>query len=152
MTSELPTWAREYIGIPFLDKGRTRDGCDCWGLNRLIWAEHFSVRVPSFSETYSEANDGIAVEEAIAEYGLKDPIWVKIDAGKERLGDGVHMVGYCKVNDHWERAGMHVGVVLAPGTLIHIEEGKDASLMRYREKLGGSHRVLGFYRHKDTVV
>lgn len=29
-------WWNEYVGLPFADKGRTREGCDCWGLVRLV--------------------------------------------------------------------------------------------------------------------
>ena len=151
MARGLPAWAREYIGIPFLDKGRTREGCDCWGLNRLIWSEQFSVRVPSFLDAYEEAHDGVTVAKAIVEYGLKDPIWHRVTAGQESLGDGVHMVGFCKIDGHWEKAEMHVGIVLVPGVLIHIEHGIDASLMNYREKLAGANRVLGFYRHEELT-
>lgn len=149
--SRLPTWAREYIGIPFVDKGRTREGCDCWGLNRLIWGEQFSFWVPSFLGAYEEAHDGVTVAKAIVDYGLTDPIWHKVNPGQECLGDGVHLVGFCKVDGHWERAEMHVGIVLAPGTLIHVEYGIDASLMKYREELGGARRVLGIYRHEELM-
>jgi lipoprotein Spr len=148
---KLPSWAREYIGIPFLDKGRTRDGCDCWGLNRLIWGERFFLWVPSFLDAYEEAHDGATVARAIVDYGLTDPAWREVAAGQERLGDGVHLVGYYKIDGRWEKAEMHVGIVLAPGVLIHIEEGIDASLMNYREKLGGANRVLGFYRHVELA-
>ena len=148
---KLPAWARMYIGIPFTDKGRTHKGCDCWGLNRLIWDEQFSLRVPSFLDAYEEAHDGVTVAKAIVDYGLTDPVWIKIAPGLERLGDGVHLVGYCKIDGRWERAEMHVGIVLAPGRLIHIEHGIDASLMNYREELGGARRVLGFYRHVELA-
>lgn len=151
MPRKLPVWAREYIGIAFLDKGRTHEGCDCWGLNRLIWGEQFALWVPSFLDVYEDAHDGVTVAKAIINYGLIDPIWQRISAGHERLGDGVHLVGYCKIDGRWERAEAHVGIVLVPGVLIHIEHGIDASLMNYREKLAGAKRVLGFYRHKELV-
>ncbi len=151
MMGRLPAWGRVYIGIPFLDKGRTCEGCDCWGLTRLIWGEQFSLRVPSFLDTYEEAHDGATVARAIVNYGLTNPIWHEVAPGQERSGDAVHMVGYYKIDGHWEKAEMHVGIVLEPGVLIHVEEGINASLMNYREKLAGADRVLGFYRHEELL-
>jgi cell wall-associated NlpC family hydrolase len=28
----IPAWAADYVGIPFREHGRSRDGADCWGL------------------------------------------------------------------------------------------------------------------------
>ena len=30
----LPGWVRDYVGIPFRERGRTPEGADCWG---LVW-------------------------------------------------------------------------------------------------------------------
>lgn len=47
----IPAWVRDYVGIPFLDRGRDRDGVDCWGLARLYYAERLGVLLPSLSYT-----------------------------------------------------------------------------------------------------
>lgn len=38
-----PSWTADYMGIPFVDHGRDRTGCDCYGLSRLILLEQFAI-------------------------------------------------------------------------------------------------------------
>jgi hypothetical protein len=67
--------------------------------------------------------------------------------GAEREGDGVLMTGFYREDGAFHKAQMHVGVVVAPGVLIHIERGTDAALGRYRDDRRLRGRVVGFYRH-----
>lgn len=49
-------WVRNYIGIPFISKGRTHEGCDCYGLARLVWTEQYGfVRLPLLDGNYTNA-------------------------------------------------------------------------------------------------
>jgi cell wall-associated NlpC family hydrolase len=48
-------WVRNYIGIPFRSNGRDREGCDCYGLVRLVLAEEFGVLLPALSDDYADA-------------------------------------------------------------------------------------------------
>ena len=41
---ELPDWVSAYVGLPFKEGGRHRDGLDCYGLLRLVINERFAVR------------------------------------------------------------------------------------------------------------
>ena len=52
----IPAWVSEYVGIPFLDKGRDRFGSDCYGLCRLIAMEKDGVLMPSYLDQYKNAN------------------------------------------------------------------------------------------------
>ena len=48
-------WTNNYIGIPFKAHGRSLiDGCDCWGLARIIEKEHYEKELPSLDDTYGE--------------------------------------------------------------------------------------------------
>lgn len=53
----IPSWAAEYIGIPWLDRGRTRAGVDCWGLLWLVKGQQSGVWMPSYAEDYATAHD-----------------------------------------------------------------------------------------------
>jgi len=146
----LPSWARDYIGIPFVDKGRDHAGCDCWGLMRLILVEQFEVVIPSFVNDYVSADAGEAIIDIVKDCTTNFE-WIKIENDSEQAGDVVHMSGFYRIEGKLRKAGMHTGLVLVSGTLIHVEEGINATLMRYREAGQLSRRVLGFYRYRDLT-
>lgn len=66
----IPAWAAPYIGLPYVDKGRDRTGCDCWGGVRLVLGEVFGVELPDYADSYTTANDGRSVAAAVA-HGLE---------------------------------------------------------------------------------
>lgn len=132
--TDLPAWAADYIGLPFREKGRDRDGVDCWGLVRLVLAEQFGLKVPSYSEDYDEARPGPALADLIEREARA---WVKVLGGSERAGDVVVL----RVNGR----PFHVGMVLARPWMMHVEAGLGAVRERYDGRAWGR-RVLGFYR------
>lgn len=124
----------DYVGIPWLERGRDRAGIDCWGLMRLVYAERLGVDLPSFSAEYTTVADGEAIRGLVN--GNMDP-WREIAAGDERPGDGLLMAV----------AGRpHIGVVAGNGRVLHIERGAGAiieSYLGYRLKKW----MRGVYRH-----
>ena len=144
--SQPPAWAGWYVGIPFVDLGRDRDGCDCWGLVRLVIAEQRGFLLPSLATGYgSEANVPGVVSEVEAARANGD--WRKIEAGQERPFDVVEMSLPARVDGSWIFAPLHVGVVVAAGWLLHVERATATMLARYDEDQGVRRRVLGFWRH-----
>jgi len=146
----LPEWAKKYIGIPFVELGRDIKGCDCWGLTRLICMNELGFTVPSFTEKYESTYKGENVKDALDTLGVKDKHWDEIEVGKEELGDHVLMYGIYEIEGKKIRAPMHVGLVLIPGTMIHIEENIDSVLCPYREDRHMKRRVIGFYRFRGA--
>lgn len=61
----IPAWAARYVGLPYVDKGRTRSGCDCWGGVRLVLAEVFGVTLPDYTDAYTTADDSRSVAAAV---------------------------------------------------------------------------------------
>lgn len=61
-----PAWAENFIGIPFKEKGRTREGVDCWGAVRLVLQEHFGiVGLPDYCDSYESKDDKQGIAAAV---------------------------------------------------------------------------------------
>lgn len=46
---------KKYIGIPFRDHGCGYDGCDCYGLVRLVYAKELGIELPHLGDQYSSS-------------------------------------------------------------------------------------------------
>ncbi|WP_422024626.1 NlpC/P60 family protein [Pyruvatibacter mobilis] len=139
-----PAWVSDYVGIPFEDHGRTHQGCDCWGLVRLVLAEQAGIRLPCYGHSYEAATQGDVLAPLI---GTEKVAWTSVPAGCERALDGVLMKGYFGVGRQMRAGDFHVGVVVAPGLLMHVERGTDTCLVSYRRDRRVRYRLRGFYRH-----
>ncbi len=139
----IPAWCKQYIGLPFKRYGRDRSGVDCWGLYRLALGEQTGNWVPLYEQyTFSDlppeedkaerARVAAQIQEDLGRY------WTQIPKGQEQPFDGVLMRIYGQP--------AHVGLVVAPGRMLHIEKGIDAAIEDYAG-VHWRHRVLGFYRY-----
>jgi hypothetical protein len=146
----IPAWVESYIGIRFADLGRDRDGCDCWGLVRLVIAERAGVELPSLATGYVSETNATGVQEQV-EAQRASGVWLRVDPGAERQFDVVELVAAVRGPDGWIYAPLHVGVVVAPGWLLHVEHATDSLLARYNEDQAIRRRVLGFWRHHRLV-
>jgi cell wall-associated NlpC family hydrolase len=133
---EPPGWSSQYVGIPFRELGRDFDGCDCWGLARLVSFHQFGRKLPSYVGEYDSTCDSTGIAETIRREARA--FWTQIPAGSEAAGDIplIRMLG----------VPMHVGIVVCPGKMLHVERGVDAVIEDYRG-LRWKHRILGFYRY-----
>lgn len=137
----LPPWVNRYIGIPFLENGRSMKGIDCWGLVWLILKEEAGIEVPSFNEMYSEGDTGrwkeVAKTVGAIVNGRKKE-FERVVLGQEKLFDGVVLRLY--------NNPLHVGLVLEPGLMIHSVSSEAASVIQRYDGLAWKKRVLGIHR------
>lgn len=75
--SAVPAEYASFIGLPYADKGRDRDGVDCWGLVKLVYAEVAGIVLPDYSDAYTRPGDHASVAAAV-ESGLKDG-WQRVE-------------------------------------------------------------------------
>ena len=139
------SWAQTYLGIPFVDRGETRSGCDCWGLLKLILKEQCGYDVSAHEDV--EAGDMLAKVRKIMRGAEDDPQWQRVE--KEQAFDGVLMRGQVRVEGRTRGRPIHVGVVVQPGTLIHVEHGSGVTIVDYKRHPMIKNRVLAFYRFRN---
>ena len=131
-----PAWCADYIGLPYDNRGRVREGVDCWGLVIMVLHDQFDIDVPNYDEFYSNRGDAERIGARVTSE-LEDG-WIAVTPGSEAAGDCVLL----RSMGH----PIHIGVVVVPGLMLHIEQDIDACIGKYTE-LGWTHRVLGFYRY-----
>ena len=136
---DIPAWTNEYtLGIPWKSKGRDRSGCDCWGLLRLVLQERFGLDgLPMLDEhEYRDQGDRAALARVMTEF--RDLNFLPVPLGQERAGDAImlRMMGQ----------PFHVGVIVCPGWMLHVQEGREVCLECYG-RMAWRGRVEGVYRH-----
>ena len=124
-----------YVGIPWLDGGRTRAGLDCWGLFRLVYEELLGIQLPSYSEDYTTALDRMVIRKLVDNGKSKDE-WLQVNTPEPGDGALMHLVNR-----------VHIGVVVGGGRLLHIEKGAGAVIESYTS-LKIANMLEGFYRYQ----
>ena len=135
--TELPDWVSAYVGLPFKEGGRHRDGLDCYGLLRLVINERFAGAVPEYEGIAYRAGADKDLLAALMDERVR--LWMPVRVGDEQPGDGIllRVMG----------RPIHVGVVVAKGWMLHVEKDCDSVLERFTAGSRWERRVLGFYRH-----
>lgn len=56
-------WSAGYIGIPFKEQGRSKDGADCWGLVKIVMKEIFNQDLPDFTDhPFDKKSNAMTIE------------------------------------------------------------------------------------------
>lgn len=133
---------KDYIGIYYSDKGRTRgEGVDCWGLVRLYYMEEFGIALPSYTECYPSADE---INEVAAHIENVKGLWEPIKYGSEQVGDVIII--------RIKGQPTHVGVIIDSfrKRMLHSLKGHDSVIEKYTAPLW-KNRVEGFVRHQNLT-
>ena len=137
----LPAWVNEYIGLPFVEGGRTRAGVDCYGLVRLVLREQCGVSLPDYGDVYQSVEEREAIAGAITREKVG---WVKLSQPTvARVGD----VALFRIGG-WP---LHCGVVLSPEVMLHVCQGCETVVEEMHGLVWGA-RFEGVYRAASAPV
>lgn len=106
-----------FIGIPYVDRGSSFQGCDCWG---LVWLYHVEVMkhlVPRY-EGYGSAEAPEITDYISSRWNQ----WESVDPANMEQGDVVAL--------RLGRLPVHCGVYINNGQMLHVLEGRMSCLER----------------------
>lgn len=117
---------RAYLGIPFAELGRTRDGCDCLGLVMLVYRECLGIELqePGYAHTRDPNIPALIESEATRWQSIETP--QRFDVALFR---GVY----------W-----HLGIITEPGKMLHVDRGLESSIDHLEPHW--LPRLVGYYR------
>ena len=126
-------WVKKYIGIPFVSNGRTKEGCDCYGLVRLVLRNEYGVELPELSDDYADA---LNVRETARLFAERLPAI----AGEKIAGPQEGAVAV--ITEHGVAA--HIGIVAGGGYILHTGV-KTGSVCQRETHPGLRGRIEGYY-------
>lgn len=134
--SVLVMWSNSYIGIPFQPRGASREGCDCWGLVRMVYAVELGVDLAAI-DGYATAREWRRIAGLVDEQKEAGP-WRAVEAPQ---GFDVAL---------FQLAGLatHVGIVIDATRYLHASESNLSRVERFAD---GIWKATGFYRHVSRI-
>lgn len=119
-----------YVGRPYV-----AGSFDCWALCRLAFREQYGVDLPAYAEDVVTGPDREILVETLR--GSRGP-WADVAPGEEREGDLVVL--------NLRGVPRHVGIVIRPGLMLHVEADRTSIIANYRSFLTNK-RISGFFRY-----
>jgi cell wall-associated NlpC family hydrolase len=128
-------WAEKYVGIPYILHGSDINGCDCYGLIKIIYENEFDIKLPDYNNHYTPNTDD---DEIIDIYKKEVRKWKQVQTPK--IGSVIYFVisGQPK----------HVGVVIGDREFLHNMSDKTSSNIGDFKSNKWKRRVIGFYDYE----
>lgn len=129
----------EILFTPFEEGGRTKDGCDCWGLVVILYDELFNIPLPTYDTTAYKGMSNLAITSDSINQIKQDEEFDFVEVESPQYGDFilVDMLG----------RPVHIGFVLTPTEMIHITRQSGVTVENFRGEKW-NRKIHGFYRHK----
>lgn len=127
----------KYIKIPYKLKGRSFEGCDCWGLVRLVLKEEFRKELPLFT-SYETVEDVKKITKLIKE---NQPIVCTERKPLPDIGDIV-LITF---------SGMlqHLGIYVGDARVLHTLKKTGAMCTRIDHPMLRG-KIEGYYEVKNS--
>ena len=123
----------QYIGIPYLNRGRKFSGCDCYGLVMLFYKGELGIDIPDVNA------DAKSPRRSFAAYLMEiSRHWTETDARKYAV------VAMC-ANENHPQMVTHFGVMIDEKRMLHTYDGVDSHVVEISHA-SVKNQIKGFYR------
>ena len=143
----MDSWATKYIGLPYKELGRDKNGVDCYGLCCVVYHDELGIDIPDFSgfgyrnnlSKEDKERNQKDVEKIVKNESENE--WVEVSKSEVQPFDLVlfRICGYV----------VHIGIMVNKDEMLHSFNGMDC----VREKIGfkWGARVYKFIRHRARM-
>ncbi|MCA0851303.1 C40 family peptidase [Salipiger thiooxidans] len=128
-----------FVGIPYADLGRTRQGADCYGLLRLVYAEALGIELASFSGAYGTCAEHAEIAALMADEAETGP-WRPIE----------EIAPYDALLFRVGRFDCHVAIAVDARRMLHAH-ARSSSVIVPRSDRAWRDRFAGAYRHEARL-
>lgn len=126
------------LDVPFLERGRSYEGWDCWGLVYVAYQDLFGIELPLGTGEYQSTRRREELQSLIA--ARKDELWELHDPHEPGDVALVRMMG----------RACHVGLMLDGWNMLHVQDGV-AAIVEPIDcppwRCAEYNKVEGVYRH-----
>ncbi len=131
------------LEIPFVDRGRSWDGVDCWGIIVLAYQEVKGIELPSYAETYSSTKRLKQLSNLIDKGKDSTDKWHKVPGP---INFGCVLL---KVNGYASHIGLTIGT---NGDFLHTEKATGVLMDNVNTpmwlKEGQYNKIEGYYEYR----
>jgi cell wall-associated NlpC family hydrolase len=127
-----------FIGIPFLHKGKTKEGTDCWGFCRMFYKEILNKELPDLLKFYNET---VNYQNCNHIYPIAKEHFKRISKDEVKKFDIV-LLNIASVP-------VHVGIYLDELKFLHCMEGTGSIISRF-EDVNFRNKIDSFWRYEST--
>jgi cell wall-associated NlpC family hydrolase len=135
------SWVNTYIGIPFVDLGRTAQGFDCWGAARLVYKQELNISLPSYVDGYACADERNEIAGLISDAQSTGP-WRKRTGSAHPFDLLVFRRG---------KYQSHIGVAVDARLMLHVVAEDQAKVERFNQPRWQS-RLIGAFQYVQMPV
>lgn len=131
-------WSASYVGTPYLEEDRGKEGCHCYGLLRLVFHMEKCIALPAFPDVSPDDLRKIA---DLAHDAVKQGVWRRVDRQRE-FDAALFRRG---------RHDSHVGLMIDQRHMLHSDREAGAAIVERIDTGRWASSLLGFYRHQDII-
>jgi len=137
---QLSQFIDKALEVPFLDRGRSWMGWDCWGLVYMAYREVRNINLPYYTGQYSSSIRRNELNNLIKAEKQKTVVWSSVTDPEAMDGVLIRLLG----------RNCHIGLMIDKTHFIHAE----AKVMTHIGKVDdifwrgeGYDKIEGFYRY-----
>ena len=123
-----------FIGIPYLERGRCLQGCDCWGIVKIVYSFLWGIELPEYPYSLSDS------EKIKTAMNRPDYSWIKTNSPDKKV------IAVMATNFKRNNECNHVGLFISKREMIQSTINIGSHIVNIGSDMWMK-RIRGYYRY-----